>query len=133
MRSVRSRNTTPERALRRALWRRGFRYRLQPRTDLPGKPDIVLPRHRVAIFVDGDFWHGRQWRARGFSSLEEAFAGVSNSDYWVRKIRRNMTRDRQVSRELRAEGWHVFRVWESTISKDAQAVAQRLARRIRTP
>jgi len=115
MRAVKGRDTTPELALRRGLWARGLRYRLC-RRDLPGAPDIVFVSRRVAVFVDGDFWHGRQWRSRGFSSLEAQMKRVRNSAYWVKKIARNVERDQRVNRDLRALGWITVRVWESEVS-----------------
>jgi DNA mismatch endonuclease (patch repair protein) len=92
MRRVRGTNTKPELALRKALWGKGLRYRLHDR-NLPGKPDIVFPKARVAVFVDGDFWHGNQWRKRGKRALAEQFGGSEHSDYWQQKIGRNMDRD----------------------------------------
>ena len=89
MAAVKGRDTVPEIRLRRELHRRGLRYRL--RSKLPGKPDLVFSRARVAVFVDGDMWHGRGWRERGFSSMEEQFAGHRNPDFWIAKIRRNVS------------------------------------------
>lgn len=124
MSAVKSANTTPEVLLRKTLWRMGLRYRLNVKT-LPGKPDIVFAKAKVALFVDGDFWHGRQWRLRGYKSLESQFDGVSNKPYWVEKIRRNIARDREVGGQLRKLGWRVVRVWESEIKKDVgKAVKQ---------
>lgn len=124
MSAVKSANTTPEVLLRKTLWRLGLRYRLNVKT-LPGKPDIVFAKAKVALFVDGDFWHGRQWRLRGYKSLESQFDGVSNKPYWVEKIRRNIARDRKVGGQLRKLGWRVVRVWESEIKKDVgKAVKQ---------
>ena len=116
--------------MRRALWRRGLRYRVCD-DELPGKPDVVFPRYATVVFVDGDYWHGNQWRSRGFKTLRDAFAGISNGDYWVRKIDRNMKRDRKVTRQLRRDGWKVIRVWESRINRDVENTADQIARRIR--
>ncbi len=127
MRQVRSRHTSPEIALRKELWALGFRYRLHCR-KLPGNPDIVFPRHRVAVFIDGDFWHGNQWRLRGFRSLEEQFRGVSNASYWIPKIRRNMERDAESNRRLRRAGWTVVRLWESQLKARPAIAVQRVVR-----
>ena len=81
MRKVRSVNTAPETTFRKALWAHGHRYRLHD-ADLPGKPDVVLPACRTAIFIDGDFWHGNQWARRKLTSLEDQFRGTSSKDYW---------------------------------------------------
>ena len=92
---------------------------------LPGAPDIVFPSRKVAVFVDGDFWHGAQWKLRGFASLEAHLAVMSNRAYWERKIRRNMERDRRVTRELNARGWRVVRLLESAINRrPARALAR---------
>lgn len=116
MRKVRSSGTTPEVMFRKALWARGFRYKISPR-ELPGKPDVVLPSKRLAIFIDGDFWHGNQWRRRNLSALEEQFRETRSKNYWLRKIRRNMERDASVTACLISEGWIVLRFWESDIRK----------------
>ena len=99
MRRVRSCDTEPEVRLRKALWRAGLRYRTSDEC-LPGKPDIVISSKRLAIFVDGDFWHGNQWRQRGFTSLEEQFSGTRNGDFWIQKIHRNANRDQKTTVEL---------------------------------
>jgi len=119
MSAVKSVNTAPEVLLRKTLWRMGLRYRLHVKT-LPGKPDIVFAKSKVAVFVDGDFWHGRQWRLRGYKSLESQFDGVSNKPYWVEKITRNMARDRKVGAQLRKLGWRIVRIWESDLKKDVE-------------
>ena len=117
MSAVRSRDTVPEVMLRSALHRRGLRYRLHDRR-LAGTPDLAFPTKKVAVFVDGDFWHGKGFRARGFRSLEEQFAHWSNSEWWLAKIRRNVNRDRRQSRHLRRAGWQVVRISESKIRRD---------------
>lgn len=124
-RGNRGRSTRPELALRRALWKRGLRYRVNVGA-LVGKPDVVFAAARVVVFCDGDFWHGRNWRTRR-ASLQ---AG-SNATYWVRKISRNMARDRVQTQELRALGWFVIRVWETDIHMDIDRVAQKIERVVR--
>src|SRR5437762_11927058 len=92
MAAVHATNTRPELTLRRALHAAGLRYRVHYRT-VAGRPDVVFPARKVAVFVDGDFWHGRSYRARGFRSLEEQFARWNNPEWWLAKIRANVARD----------------------------------------
>ncbi|MEN3313739.1 MAG: mismatch endonuclease, patch repair protein [Actinomycetota bacterium] len=116
--SSRKRDTACELQLRRALWRLGLRYRVA-RRDLPGKPDIVFAAARVAVFVDGDFWHGRDLVAR----LAKLQAG-HNAPYWTAKIRRNVERDANNTELLQAAGWEVLRFWESELLADPVAAAR---------
>ena len=125
MRKVKSYNTTPEVLLRRSLTQRGLH--VSRRKLLPGKPDAVISRHRVAVFVDGDFWHGNQWHRRGLDSVEEQFARLASKAYWIRKIRRNMDRDCRVTDALFQSGWHVIRFWESDITKNTERCAEMVA------
>lgn len=124
MAAVRSHDTEPELMLRGVLHRRGLRYRL--RYPLPGKPDITFVAARVAVFVDGDFWHGHGWHERGFNSMEAQFDGHADPEKWRAKIRRNMDRDLEVSAALAEHGWLVHRVLESTIRRDLPAVASEI-------
>ncbi len=117
MRKVRSRNTTPEIIFRKALWSIGLRYNVSL-SKLPGKPDIVFKSKRIAIFIDGDFWHGNQWRKRGLTALEDQFRDTSSREYWINKIYRNMQRDSKMTTLLLSEGWTVLRFWESEIRKN---------------
>lgn len=130
MAAVKSRDTVPELRLRCELHGRGLRYRLRSR--LPGKPDIVFSRARVAIFVDGDMWHGHGWKERGFSSMEEQFAHHRDPDFWIAKIRRNVARDQEVGEQLTVLGWTVVRVLESEIRRDITSVADRVEQVVRT-
>src|SRR5882724_12006980 len=125
MRQVRSRDTTPELLLRNALRAAGLRFRTCS-TTLPGKPDIVIHSRRLVIFIDGDFWHGNQWRRRGLAALEDQFRQTESRAYWLRKIRRNMARDCKATAELLADGWSVARVWESEVLSDAAGCVARL-------
>ncbi len=126
MRRVKSQNTAPELALRKALHAAGLRYRVADK-GLPGKPDIVLPRGRLVVFIDGDYWHGGQWRRRGRTCLEEQFSEeTKNRDYWLQKIRRNMARDFKNTAELLADGWRVARIWESDLEQDLDGWAQQI-------
>jgi DNA mismatch endonuclease (patch repair protein) len=125
MGTVRGRDTRPEMVLRRALHARGLRYRVHPR-DVLGRPDLVNRRRKVAVFVDGDFWHGNpaEWRRRGFDSLEAQFP-ASKREHWTAKLRRNIERDAEVNAALRDLGWRLVRVWESDVRGDlATAVAE---------
>src|SRR5947209_20022397 len=108
MRRVRSTDTTPELLFRKALWRKGLRYALC-KTELPGKPVIVLPSRRIAIFIDGDLWHGGQWQRRGKVALEDQFRTTVSRGYWLEKIRRNMERDFRHTNTLLVAGWTVLR------------------------
>jgi DNA mismatch endonuclease, patch repair protein len=130
MKAVRSENTSPELALRKALWAQGYRYRLHSKS-LPGKPDLVFSSRQIALFIDGDYWHGRQWKKRGFDSLEAQMSGVNNSKYWIKKISGNISRDKTNNRKLRKLGWTVIRVWESDIKKNQQRVVKSVIRKIR--
>lgn len=121
MAAVRSTGTRPEMALRTAVFRRGLRYRV--RTTLPGKPDLVFPAARVACFVDGAFWHGAGWCERGYESMEAQFEGRPRGDWWIKKIRRNMERDREVNCTLEDAGWQVLRFWDAEVAADPEQVA----------
>lgn len=114
MRQVKSRDTTPEIVFRKALWARGVRYRLHD-SGLPGKPDIVIPRGRLVVFIDGDYWHGNQWQTRGHTCLEDQFVRSPRAQYWVNKISGNMRRDRENTARLLSEGWRALRFWETDI------------------
>lgn len=109
MQAIRSRDTSIEIALRTALWHRGIRYRKNYK-QLPGKPDIAITKHRIAVFCDSDYWHGYDWENR-HQRIK------SNRDYWIPKIERNMARDKEVNEMLEAQGWIVLRFWEWQIKK----------------
>jgi DNA mismatch endonuclease (patch repair protein) len=123
------RDTKPELQLRRARWARGLRYRVDVR-DLPGRPDVVFPRARVAVFCDGDFWHGR-----GFLQRLAKLKTGHNGRYWVAKIRANVLRDRRQRAALESAGWLVIRFWETDLCARpevaAVAVMRAVKRRIR--
>jgi len=122
MRAVKGADTKIEIALRKALFSRGFRYRLHA-AELPGKPDLVFPKYRAVIFVHGCFWHGHDC-ARG------SRVPKTNRAYWTGKIARNKARDKENAKRLKAQGWRVLVVWECAM-KDVEAAAARLAQRIR--
>jgi DNA mismatch endonuclease (patch repair protein) len=111
-------DTQHEVLLRRELWRMGLRYRKNVDT-LPGKPDIVFACARVAVFCDGDFWHGRNW-----GEQKRKLGQGTNAEYWLAKIESNMERDRLNGALLEADGWSVLRLWETDIKRDPQAAAE---------
>lgn len=119
MARIRSRDTTPELAVRRALHAAGYRFRLH-RRDVPGKPDIVLPRHKMVVFVNGCFFHGHE-NCRRFRLPK------SNVPYWQAKIERNKKRDMTNADALTAEGWRVRTVWECDIAGGTQALLTELS------
>lgn len=121
MRRVRSRDTTPEVAVRSLLHRLGFRFRLH-RNDLPGKPDLVLPKHNTAIFIHGCFWHRHE-------NCSRATTPSTRQDYWLPKFQRAVERDKVNQDNLRRAGWKVIVVWECEL-RDADRLALRLNRNI---
>jgi DNA mismatch endonuclease (patch repair protein) len=120
MKANRAKDTSPELELRGALWRLGLRYRLRPR-DLPGRPDLVFRQKKVAVFCDGDFWHGRNWATQRQKLLKGA-----NAEYWVAKIAYNRRRDKDHVRELQARGWIVVRLWETEIRGSPERAARKV-------
>ena len=113
MQAIRSKNTTIELALRKALWKKGIRYRKNYK-GLIGKPDIVITKYRIVVFCDSDFWHGYDWDNRK-SRIK------SNQEYWIPKIERNMKRDKEVTAVLVEQGWIVLRFWEHSIRKNLES------------
>lgn len=111
MAAIKGKDTKPELIVRKYLFSRGLRYRIQDRR-LPGRPDIVLPKYKTVVFVDGCFWHGHDG-CRYFRLPQ------SNVEFWQTKIERNKARDTRNEEELRTTGWHVIRVWECEIRKVA--------------
>lgn len=105
----RAKNTGPELSLRHSLWHLGFRYLVNDKR-LPGRPDIVLPKYRTAIFVHGCFWHGHK-------DCLNYTVPKTNTDFWVAKVARNQERDQEVWRKLEAKGWSVIIVWECQLKK----------------
>lgn len=124
MRRVQSKNTTPEMTVRSLLHRLGFRFRLH-RKDLPGNPDIILPKHSTVVFVHGCFWH----RHAGCS---RASTPATRRDYWLPKFKRTVERDRATRKELSQLGWNVIVVWECEL-RDKGVAAERLQNTIGFP
>jgi len=122
MKGIRRRDTAPERALRSELHRRGLRFRVDAPVSVEGRsprPDVIFPRHRVAVFVDGCFWHG---------CPDHSAAPRQNQAYWGPKIARNIERDEEHDAKLEAAGWTVIRVWAH---EDPFIVADRVAAAVR--
>ncbi len=119
------RHTKCELILRRAIFARGLRYRIDVKS-LPGRPDLVFTKAKVVVFCDGDFWHGK--------NLPERIARLQlghNAPYWVAKISRNVERDGEQTAALKADGWLVLRYWESDITKSADRIADEIAEIVR--
>ena len=111
MSCIRSKDTSIEIALRKALWKKGYRYRKNYKY-LPGKPDIVLTKYKIAIFCDGEFFHGKDWEI-----LKPKLKKGKNADYWIPKIVRNMERDQEKDKQLLFLGWTVIHFWGKDILK----------------
>ncbi len=116
MSKIKSKNTKAEILLRKELWRMGIRgYRIH--YNLPGRPDIVFTTVKLAVFIDGDFWHGYLWKKGG---------KIPEKPYWKGKITSNIARDKRVNIELRKRGWKVTRVWEHEVMKNPQMAALKI-------
>ncbi len=115
MQRIRSKDTSIEIRLRKAVWHEGIRYR-KNYNKLPGKPDIAITKYRIAIFCDSTFFHGRDFETRKKPS--------TNREYWDAKIRRNIERDRENDRIIRAMGWTVLRFWDTEINKNLEGCLQ---------
>lgn len=121
----RSSNTLHEVELRRELRWLGLRFRKNV-TSLPGRPDIVFPVARVAVFCDGDFWHGRNW-----NTLKRKLSKGTNASYWCEKIATNIRRDKRNTRLLKESEWHVVRLWETDIRKNPVLIGGELKKLVR--
>lgn len=118
MSKIKGTDTKPEQKLRRFLWKTGIRYRKNVK-KLPGKPDIVLSRFKLVIFIDGDFWHGYNWN-------EKKKRIKRNRDFWIPKIERNMQRDKEINEFYINNGWVAIRFWEHEIEKEFDDCALRV-------
>ncbi|TPL07588.1 DNA mismatch endonuclease Vsr [Mesorhizobium sp. B2-4-14] len=116
MARIRGKDTSPELRTRKAAHSMGLRFRLH-RRDLPGKPDLVFPKYRTAIFVHGCFWHQH-------AACKRASRPKSNRDYWDRKLKRNVERDAAAINALAASGWHVGVIWECQTTDEAVLVSE---------
>lgn len=118
MRAVKNKDSAIEVLLRRELWRRGLRYRKNV-AGLTGKPDIVFMGKKIAVFCDGDFWHGYDWENRKQDIK-------SRKEFWIPKIERNMQRDIEVNEALERDGWLVLRFWGNEIKTNCSACADKI-------
>lgn len=116
MSRVKSKDSKIEMDLRKALWKKGFRFRKNA-SNYFGKPDIVLPKYKTVIFVDSCFWHGCRWHCR-MPSTSQA--------YWKKKIDRNRERDKKVTKYYKKENWKVFRIWEHEIEKNGEDALKKI-------
>lgn len=110
MQASKNKGTKPEVLLGKALWSLGLRYRKNDK-NIFGKPDFSFKKHKVAVFVDGEFWHGKDWEIRK-NDIK------SNQEFWITKIERNMERDREVTEMLLKSGWKILRFWGKEIVKE---------------
>ena len=123
MSHVKGKNTKPEIMVRKFLFEHGYRYRLH-RKDLPGKPDIVLPKYKTAIFINGCFWHGH--KDCKYFTLPE-----TNSEFWRSKIDSNIKRDKESHEELSKLGWKVIDIWQCNLKKDKVQTLENLIKSIK--
>ena len=117
MKNIRSKDTSIELKLRKELWRRGYRYR-KNYTELPGKPDIVLTKYKIAIFCDSEFFHGKDWEV-----LKPQLEKGKNADFWI-KISKNQQHDDDINKQLQFLGWTVIRFWGKDIMKKTDECMQ---------
>ena len=118
MKNIRSKDTSIELKLRKELWRRGYRYR-KNYTELPGKPDIVLTKYKIAIFCDSEFFHGKDWEV-----LKPQLEKGKNADFWIEKISKNQQHDDDINKQLQFLGWTVIRFWGKDIIKKTDECVQ---------
>lgn len=130
MSAIRATENRTERALRSALHRLGLRYRKYA-AGLPGRPDIVFASQKVAVFVDGDYWHARVLQEKGPRAFRATLKKKETRSYWLAKLQRNVERDRAATLALRKAGWLVVRLWESDAKRDVPKAAARIARAVR--
>lgn len=120
MARIRGVNTSPEWMLRRELWKKGFRYRLHARTPI-GRPDLIFPSARVAVFIDGCFWHG---------CPEHYVRPRTRDEFWSRKLTENVERDARQTLELERQGWRVCRLWEHEVWEDVASAGSRVGKAV---
>ncbi len=112
MKGIKGKNTKIEMVLRKALWKKGYRYR-KNYEKIPGRPDIAMPQYKIAIFCDGEFFHGKDWEV-----LRPRLEKGSNPEYWIKKIERNRIRDKEKDAQLSYLGWTVIHFWGKDIIKN---------------
>lgn len=118
MQHIKAKDTKIEVMLRKALWSKGYRYRKNYKS-LPGSPDIALTKYKIAVFCDGEFFHGKDWEV-----LRPRLEKSNNSDFWISKISRNRERDEEVNKKLLFMGWTVIRFWGNDIKKNLDECVQ---------
>lgn len=118
MKNIKNKDTSIEVTLRKALWNKGYRYRKNDKR-LPGKPDIVLTKYKIAIFCDSEFFHGKDWEV-----LRPQLERGKNADFWIKKISKNQQRDEEVNKQLQYLGWTVVRFWGKDITKHTDECVQ---------
>lgn len=123
MSKIRGKETKPEIMLRKALWKLGHRYRKNVK-KLPGSPDILFRKYKLAVFVDGEFWHGYNWE-------EKKGKLKTNREFWIAKIERNMQRDQENEEKLKTKGFTVLRFWEKEVKKNLDECVDKIIRHIR--
>ncbi|HFB6445628.1 TPA: very short patch repair endonuclease [Neisseria gonorrhoeae] len=124
MQSNKSTGTKPELVLAKAMWALGLRYRKNS-GSIFGKPDFSFKKYKVAVFVDGEFWHGKDWEQK-----KAVIKG--NREFWIAKIERNIQRDIEVTGRLKAEGWTVLRFWSNDVVKNTTCCAEKVKKIIQT-
>ncbi len=127
MSKIRGKDTKPEIVLRKALWNEGIRYRKNYKA-IPGRPDIAITKYKIAIFVDSEFFHGKDWD----DEKKQKIANGSNGDYWAAKIERNIERDQEKTIALEELGYLVLRFWSKDVLKDTEGCIQAITEAIST-
>ena len=122
MQAVKAKGSKIETALAKALFARGFRYRKNDKT-VYGKPDLTFKKLKIAIFVDSEFWHGKDWQSRKHDHK-------SNQAFWLAKIERNIERDKEVNLKLLKDGWKILRFWGADIQKNLQTCITKIEKTI---
>lgn len=119
MSKVKSKNTSLELKLRKELWNRELRYRIH--YPIKGKPDVVFPKQKIAVFIDGDFWHGYNWKK---------LKNNLKNDFWKNKIKNNIKRDKKTNKILKEEGWKVIRFWGHDIHKNLKECIEKIQKEL---
>ncbi len=122
MQAVKNKGSKIETMLAKELWKRGYRYRKNDKTVF-GKPDLTIKKYKIAIFVDSEFWHGKNWEQK---KLEHK----TNKDFWFAKIERNIERDKEVNEHLLKNNWKIIRFWGSEIEKELLTCVQKIEAKI---
>ena len=119
MSKIKSSNTKSELLLRKALWQKGYRFRTHSKSLL-GKPDLSIKKHKIVIFIDGEFWHGYNWESKKKKIK-------SNRAYWIKKIEKNMERDKKINQYYLENGWKVFRFWDHKLESELKKYIEEIA------